>query len=205
MKWLICTFPLPATTRPEVVMAKTATRSVFRSALVAIVLAMIATMLPAVLSAPTAFAAAGLCPDKSGNSYHGTGPDCTGFDPEKYCADDAITVGSIAVMNGGMYDIYVGQLDLRYSPSCKANWGRFTPAYSASALLRGLLGLPAGTYGSLRVWDWAGRSQGSVPRREVSSGVTSQWTYMVDGTRVACVSVTTEVGEVENWVMGPCV
>lgn len=43
---------------------------------------------------------------------------CSGKDPTATgCANDAITVAST--------DAGVGRLDLRWSPSCKTNWGRF--------------------------------------------------------------------------------
>src|SRR5476649_1249641 len=57
------------------------------------------------------------------------GASCTGLDPTGRCDSDAYTVASIAINadNG----VYLGQLDLRYSPSCAANWGRFTTASGA--------------------------------------------------------------------------
>lgn len=99
-------------------MAKVVAVNALRFAVVTIVLAMMTTALSAAVSTPAASAAAQLCSDEPGNGYRGIGPDCTGEDPEKHCADDAITAASMAITTELGY---AGQLELRYSPSCKAN------------------------------------------------------------------------------------
>jgi hypothetical protein len=51
----------------------------------------------------------------SGGCY---GASCNGKNPMGLCESDAFTAAAMGVA-GGM-------LELRYSPSCKANWGRYT-------------------------------------------------------------------------------
>ncbi len=46
------------------------------------------------------------------------GASCNGRDPSGLC-DDGVTVAAMHVN--------MGMLELRYSPSCKSNWGRYTP------------------------------------------------------------------------------
>lgn len=46
------------------------------------------------------------------------GASCNGLDPNGRCTNDAKTVASTAVKDG--------MLELRYSDSCKANWGHYT-------------------------------------------------------------------------------
>jgi hypothetical protein len=66
-----------------------------------------------------------------GGSSGGGGPpptkcsgfNCTGQDPEQTaCASDATTAGSEPIIDGSGQTI--GELELRWSPTCQANWGR---------------------------------------------------------------------------------
>lgn len=77
---------------------------------IAIVAIAIVTATLLLLVAPRAADAA------TGGCY---GAGCNGLNPMGRCNSDAITVRSIPVQDG--------ILDLRYSPSCKANWGRYNP------------------------------------------------------------------------------
>jgi len=75
-----------------------------------------------VLTAPTASAAstravAGAVPAVSACQANPNDANCDGVDPEASgCAADAYTVASATGQ--------AGTVDLRYSPSCKTNWGR---------------------------------------------------------------------------------
>lgn len=152
---------------------------------------------------------------RTGGCY---GAGCTGLDPTNRCDGDARTVASIAVGQRGVpYSdmTYSGQLDLRYSPSCKANWGRFT-IYSRywNAIA---MGAPTPLWGETWAWNPGGHSQGPVdPRRPSWPSVTSTWTKMVDGIKKACTGVrvfwissykdsNTPNVQSADWTWGPCV
>lgn len=139
------------------------------------------------------------------------GARCTGLDPTNRCDGDAVTVASISVDN---WFASPGQLDLRYSRSCEANWGRFTPytRYVNSMAL----GAPVPLWGRVTVWNPGDSSQPTVQSRHSKPLFGSDWSMMVDGTKTACTGV--EVfwisdyrgygpGTVEatEWVWGPCV
>lgn len=137
------------------------------------------------------------------------GSECAGLDPAGMCDGDAITVASQAITT---YHGYAGQLELRYSPSCAANWGRFAPARGATEAARVLLGAPVPAFGRVTVWNPNGHSQGWAQR--ASWPWESDWTNMVDGTIKACTGVevfySTGRGsggsgsEATGWNWGPC-
>lgn len=137
------------------------------------------------------------------------GSGCTGKDPTGLCDGDAYTVASMEV---NTVLGYAGQLDLRYSPSCAANWGRFTPALRPSEFLRFALGMSVPYAGRLTVWNPGERSQGFVERTPAPWELTD-WTKMVDGTKTACTGVEVIYstgrepgygGESTGWNWGPC-
>ncbi|WP_328750554.1 YjfA family protein [Streptomyces sp. NBC_00285] len=108
---------------------------------------------------------------------------CTGKNPQGLCDGDAITVGRQAITYG---DDEVGTLELRYSPSCAANWGRYT---ALTELKRTTLIFGKDfIYGRVTVWNPGEESQG-VYRKSIGSGDDSSWSYMTDGTKVACTGV----------------
>lgn len=126
------------------------------------------------------------------NKCYGAG--CNGLNPTGRCDDDAMTVASMAVpsLGGG----FAGQLDLRYSPSCKANWGRFTP-YQRN-FLGAIVGTPISIYGRVTVWNLGKISQQPIHDYSVARTIGSNWTYMVDGTTTACTGV-----EIMQWQKNP--
>ena len=140
------------------------------------------------------------------------GASCTGLNPTGRCDGDAYTVSSIAINAGALY---LGQLDLRYSPSCAANWGRFTTASGARDITLWLLGQPFPIGGRVTAWNPGGPSQQPVQSNyswcsSAPSGSCSFWTYMVDGRGKACVGVEPYTdsysggAESEGWYWGPC-
>lgn len=194
-------------------MTKKTSRRVFPIASIVMTLVVMAALLSTFVTPPVALAASGPCPDNLGNSYQGEGPDCTGFDPAKYCAHDAITVASISVVK---FRNYTGQLELRYSPSCRANWGRFTPASGYRYWLNGLADQPTTPYGRVTVWNPGGAYQSAADPRGSANGFASTWTNMVDGTKTACTGVEvvlstpsqsggTSREDSPGWTWGPCV
>jgi hypothetical protein len=139
------------------------------------------------------------------------GAGCTGLDPTNRCDGDAYTVHSIAI-NSGMY---LGQLDLRYSPSCKANWGRFTSASGPRYVLLAETGQSYPFGGRVTVWNPGGPSQQTVQKYYTCLGAPytscSFWSRMVDGRGTACTGVEpwtrTMNGngpESRGWFWGPC-
>lgn len=85
---------------------------------------------------------------------------CNGVDPAAAgCAGDAYTVASVNTPQG--------LVELRYSPSCVANWARISNS-------------------SPGTWFWAQDcNNGYNQQFYLPSGYTSGWTYMVDGTPAA--------------------
>lgn len=135
------------------------------------------------------------------------GQECVGKNPEGLCDGDAITVASMAIKTLG--GSYAGQLDLRYSDSCKANWGRFTR-------WEGRLLSPASTvplWGRVTSWNPGEESQNAIKGAGV---VGSNWTNMVDGTKEACTGVEIikpdssiadspgSENHSDGWFWGPC-
>jgi hypothetical protein len=146
---------------------------------------------------------------------------CVGLDPMGRCDGDAYTVRSIAIItdNG-----YAGQLDLRYSKSCVANWGRFTVSHNLGKFVASFVG-PVPLYGRVTVWNPGKPSQQPAQANILSwafSGEYTTWSKMVDGTGLACTGVepfyhdlTNQSGPVgpnygnggiesKGWFWGPC-
>lgn len=125
------------------------------------------------------------------------GASCNGQDPSGRC-DDGITVAAMAVTDG--------MLELRYSPSCKANWGRYTPytrtasTYSAAKI---------GIYARVTVWNPGSPSYGTAVHANSIYG--SSWSQMTDGRPMACTGVEVvhsfKNGDYQSqgWTWGPCV
>lgn len=143
-------------------------------------------------------------------TYGCYGASCTGLNPTGRCDGDAYTVSSIAINVGALY---VGQLDLRYSPSCAANWGRFTTASGARDIVLWLAGWPFPYGGRVTAWNPGGPSQQPVQSNYTCSsapfGSCSFWTDMVDGRGKACVGVeaitdSDDGVQSQGWYWGPC-
>lgn len=113
------------------------------------------------------------------NTYGCFSWGCNGLNPSGLC-DDGITVASKSLKDG--------LIELRYSRSCKSNWGRFTPwrktawAYASS---RPSIQIFA------RVTAWnPGRT--SFQTAHAYAGVDnfgSSWSQMTDGKPTACTGV----------------
>ncbi|MDQ0104448.1 hypothetical protein J2T10_004123 [Paenarthrobacter nicotinovorans] len=114
---------------------------------------------------------------------------CTGLDPSKTkCANDAYT--------GASKEIEGGILELRYSPSCKSNWARYTQYghENIGTWARELIGKMART--ASKAWIWI---PGQAPVGSINNSVTgtfgsfgpgdTTWTAMIDGTTKVCTSV----------------
>jgi hypothetical protein len=140
------------------------------------------------------------------------GAGCTGLDPTNRCDGDAYTVHSIAINDAAMY---LGQLDLRYSPSCKANWGRFTTASGPRYILLSETGQPYPFGGRVTAWNPGGPSQQPVQQYYTCLSAPysscSFWSKMVDGRGTACTGVEPWVRtwngsglESRGWYWGPC-
>jgi hypothetical protein len=139
------------------------------------------------------------------------GAECTGLDPKGRCDGDAEIVASMAVED---WFASPGQLDLRYSESCKANWGRFTPYsryFNAAAL-----GSSVPLWGRVTVWNPGEPSQPTVQSKGTAPLFGSDWSRMVDGTKTACTGVEvfwisdykdslSPTIESSGWHWGPCV
>jgi hypothetical protein len=89
------------------------------------------------------------------------GSGCDGLDPQATgCYADAITpAGAGTIWAGGV------KLELRYSPSCGANWARMTP----------------GQFG----WHFYVHNANGAYHDSTGLGESSTWTAMVDGTVAA--------------------
>lgn len=87
------------------------------------------------------------------------GASCNGQDPAAMgCAGDAYTPAHINTAQGF--------IELRYSPSCAANWGRITSSYSGQ-------------------WVWVQNTFGNSYQAWVPGGGNAVWTPMVNGTVAA--------------------
>jgi hypothetical protein len=135
---------------------------------------------------------------------------CAGLDPTNRCDGDAYTVASYGISTD---EGYAGNLDLRYSPSCKANWGRFTAAFGPTQWLRQALGAPIPIYGRVTAWNPGGPSQPTVNANISLIPGFSSWSRMVNGTGLACTGVevffgaiSTNSGDIysKGWFWGPC-
>ncbi len=115
---------------------------------------------------------------------------CNGRDPAGVC-DDGITVASQAIVDG--------MLELRYSPSCKANWGRYTPyrqnAYSYSIIEKIVL------HAHVTAWNPGEASVNSAHNDTSMLQFGSSWSQMVDGTKAACAGVELSYSG-EGWTSG---
>ncbi len=180
------------------ILAKRFTWRSFRLTLVVVTIALVGAF---VTPASPAAAATGGC----------YGASCTGLDPTGRCDSDAYTVHSIAINDAAMY---LGQLDLRYSPSCAANWGRFTIASGARyvALWNSGLSVPVG--GRVTAWNPGGPSQQPVQANYADCGLPwsscTVWSRMVDGRGTACTGVEpstrssdSHAPESKGWYWGP--
>lgn len=128
---------------------------------IAIALAAIACTF--LLNTPTAHAATSGC--------YGAG--CNGLNPTNRCDGDARTVRAM--------DIGYGMLELRWSPSCQANWARFNEygrSHTAVAVKQ------------LTVWN-PGRSSYGLAQQAtwMPPFDSSHWSAMTDGTKTACVGI----------------
>lgn len=127
----------------------------------------------AVTATPTAASAA------TGGCY---GAGCNGLDPAGRCDGDAITVAS--------KDITSGVLELRYSRSCAANWGRYLSYRKVFEIVSSRPRVTA--------WNPGGPSYGQAHRDAKMFNESSNWSYMVDGTQTACTGVGIESSG-EKW------
>ncbi len=184
-------------------MAASAIRSARRLTVMVIALVMAVGAVLFVAPATPALAATGGC----------SGTSCVGLDPTGRCDGDAYTVHSIAIIADGVQS--AGQLDLRYSPSCKANWGRFTAPWGPREWVLDAMGSPTPFYGRVTAWNPGGVSQQPVQADVLSFSHKgySTWSRMVNGVGMACVGVEPLFrtggslgGDVESkgWFWGPC-
>lgn len=99
------------------------------------------------------------------------GASCNGKNPSDYCTD-GITVAARPVTDG--------LLELRYSRSCKANWGRYTPWGR-----NGISGffLTKGIYARVTAWNPGGPSYTTAHHDMSADSSGSSWSQMVDGQR----------------------
>jgi hypothetical protein len=127
------------------------------------------------------------------------GASCNGQDPDGRCnGSDTKTVRAMHVGDG--------ILELRWSPSCVANWGRFTP-YTRTALAYAYNGI--GIWVRVTAWNPGGQSYQTAHHGDFWI-TDSSWSQMVDGTKAACTGV--EIFHVRNgadyesqgWWWGPC-
>lgn len=134
------------------------------------------------------------------------GASCTGQNPEGRCNGDAKTVGAMDIDHQGM-------LELRWSPSCVANWGRFTPYWRWEA---GLQASGIAMWVRVTVWNPGAPSQGTAYHARYFAGESS-YSYMTDGRPKACTGVEIfhdympESGSgmpgdmvSQGWFWGPC-
>jgi hypothetical protein len=129
------------------------------------------------------------------------GAGCNGKNPSGLC-DDGITVASKAVTDG--------ILELRYSRSCKSNWGRYTP-YWRTVVGYSSANPPNGTgiYARVTAWNPGKQSYGSAHSADINP-FASSWSQMTDGGPTACtgVEVVHMYGNGDNqsqgWTWGPC-
>lgn len=136
-----------------------------------------------------------------------SGSSCVGKDPEQTgCNDDAKTIGAMDVQGRGM-------LELRYSPTCFANWGRFSSYWRGD-----VFGAISGgtSYARVTAWNPGGPSQGVSGSRIAVIGGATWWSGMVDANAQACTGVelytsdptpggmSHTANESLGWNWGPC-
>jgi hypothetical protein len=131
------------------------------------------------------------------------GASCNGVDPDGRCnGEDSKTVGAMDIRGEGL-------LELRWSPSCVANWGRFT-LYEQTQWGYMLSGITM--HARVTVWNPDSPSYGTAHRATFLGG--SSWSYMTDGRPKACTGVEivhvygSESGSLDfqsqGWTWGPC-
>jgi hypothetical protein len=121
----------------------------------------------------------GATPAQAGGSCYGA--SCNGKNPTgTSCERDARTVMAMDVQGSGM-------LELRYSDSCKANWGRFS-SYWAYDITNALAGT-AISHAAVYTWNPNQALHGVAAERLTLFTGSSWWTSMVDGTITACTGV----------------
>jgi hypothetical protein len=128
------------------------------------------------------------------------GASCNGLDPTGRCDSDAKTVGAMNVTDG--------MLELRWSPSCAANWGRYTP-YQRTITAYALMNPPIGIWVRITVWNPRTQSYSTAHNADLNA-YASSWSQMTDGTLLACTGI--EVlhifgygdHESQGWAWGPC-
>lgn len=133
--------------------------------------------------------------------------ECNGKDPMGLCDSDAQTVASVAI-SAHETNVYLGQLELRYSDSCKANWGRFSMASGPRELIAKTLDRPRATNGRVTVWNPGSQSYGVVGKNALT-----YWSAMTDGSKAACTGVEAYSAtgysapdtKSNGWTWGPCV
>lgn len=137
------------------------------------------------------------------------GPNCVGRDPAGLCDGDATTVGQTWIDGAA-------NLELRYSPSCRAAWARITMATGGRQVIRAGSGMANDTAVTASVWNQDQPSQGIVNEAGDVRELT-RWTAMVDGMQKACAggqvtwSIPSESGygastnEEGPWTWGPCI
>jgi hypothetical protein len=109
------------------------------------------------------------------------GASCNNLDPTGRCTSDAKTVASMAIIDEGNP---VGQLDLRWSRACQANWGRFT-AYPLSFL--NAIRPPYISGVKITSWNPGQSSYGTAPGSDSSNN--TWWSMMTSGIPRACTGV----------------
>jgi hypothetical protein len=124
------------------------------------------------------------------------GASCNGLDPTGRC-NDGVTVAAMAVPDG--------MLELRWSKSCAANWGRYTP-YTRD--VTGYAWQQKSIYARVTAWNPGGTSYGLAHSPLDLYG--SAWSQMVDGTKTVCtgveVSIVADHADTDSlgWTWGPC-
>lgn len=147
---------------------------------------------------PAAGVTVGASPAQAAACY---GASCNGLNPEGRCSHDAKTVGAMHVGDG--------MLELRWSPSCVANWGRFTTYWRTETGMSPKRGI----WARVTVWNPGGPSQGTAHHAVWLPE--STYSNMTDGRPQACTGVeiyhydrseSGAMGSLEStgWWWGPC-
>lgn len=141
------------------------------------------------------------------------GSSCEGKDPARTnCTQDATTIMRYGTRNvGGTY----GDIELRYSRKCHANWNRFSTESGFRALMQAQLKTAVS---HAQPWIWR---PGHAPRGSAGSAMdlfgASYWTQMVTADGTTCTSVDVIVqekpltemsaapGSIKNNFNAPCV
>jgi len=113
------------------------------------------------------------------------GASCNGLDPTGRCDGDAVTVAS--------KDIGSGVIELRYSKSCAANWGRYLSYRNFFQTVH--------TRPRVTSWNPGGHSYRQAHLGTELFSESSNWSQMVDGTKEACTGVGIESSG-DTWTGG---